>query len=193
MTDHDDYLGPFNDDTILAETVEGLIGQYGIKSAIETGTYRLGATTKWLAERVDQVYTIESNPDYFNKVQSTLYRYRNIQSIFGRSEVFLENCIFGRWNPTLYFLDAHWESDNPLLEELAIIAELDPSPIIVIHDFKVPNHPELGYDTYGGQDYDFEWVKPMLDRIKKPWTHFYNSEAVGARRGVLFIVPKESV
>ena len=92
----------------------------------------------------------------------------------------------------LLFLDAHWESHNPLLEELQIIKDKGMKPVIAIHDFFVPEHPELGFDSYAGQDYNWEWIASSIESIygADGYKYFYNSEAEGMKRGVVFIMPK---
>src|SRR5690606_9109664 len=67
-----------------------------------------------------------------------------------------------------FFLDAHWEDFNPLLDELSIIAKYGFKPIIAIHDFKVPGRPELGFDTYKDIIYEWDWIKDSIEEIFKP-------------------------
>lgn len=95
----------------------------------------------------------------------------------------------------LIFLDAHWYK-NPLLSELHAIATHGIKPVIAIHDFKVPDHPELGYDVYAKQNitYDFAYIKESIENIygKDGYEYHYNSEATGDKRGCIFIYPKET-
>jgi hypothetical protein len=91
----------------------------------------------------------------------------------------------------LFFCDSHWGPNNPLLEELKIIKAAGHKPHIIIHDFKVPGHPELGYDTYNGQDYEFDWIKAGIEEIygTDGYGIKYNSDAIGAKRGIIYIYP----
>jgi len=51
---------------------------------------------------------------------------------------------------TLFFyLDAHWNEDLPLAEEIGIVFSRCPSAVVMIDDFRVPFDPGYGYDDYG--------------------------------------------
>lgn len=63
----------FAGDGLLAEEVKRLISRYGIRSAVETGTYQ-GCTTRALAAMVPAVYTIEISPDMFAESGERLSR-----------------------------------------------------------------------------------------------------------------------
>jgi hypothetical protein len=95
---------------------------------------------------------------------------------------------------TILFLDAHWYT-NPVLAELYAIKESGKLPILAIHDFMVPDHPEFGYDAYPDQDivYNWEWIEDHINSIygKDGYTKDYNTEATGAMRGCLFIFPNK--
>ena len=94
---------------------------------------------------------------------------------------------------TIIFLDAHWYT-NPVLNELVAIKESGKKPILAIHDFMVPDHPEFGYDIYPEQEivYDWKWIEKYIEDIYGPkgYTKEYNTEATGAMRGCIFILPK---
>lgn len=184
------FEGPFNDDIYLQNTVDTLIQAFGVQGAIETGTWRFGNTTKFLAERVKQVATIEFLEDNAKAAAENLAGVENITQYVGSSPEVLARIIPYFPRPTLYFLDAHLGRNAPLKDEIRIIGMNDPQPIIVIHDFEVPGYPELGYENDGmGHDYNIAWINDVL-LFRHPWHYFYNSQATGAKRGVLFIVPK---
>lgn len=193
---------PFNGDTIAQAKVIELRDKFDIENAIETGTC-FGSTTQFLAQVFDRVDTIESNRDFINvfggrrNVTWTV----EIELHEGSSAKLLKNAIYNQFAEglTLFFLDAHWEKSCPLKEELAQIADavkkedLRP-PVIMIHDWKVPDHPELGFDSYNGQDFEWTWIKPGVDMIYgiDNYDIEFNSEATGAKRGILYITPKQS-
>lgn len=182
--------GPFADDPLLGDRIHRLVREYGIKTVVETGTW-LGFTTRALAGMAKHVYTIEKDAGFFEKASKSLESLGNVTCLHGESERWLPSIGVSKYSPTLYFLDAHWKG-TPLLKELEIIAAQDPSPVIVIHDFKVPNHPELAFDTYAGVQYTMHWIRPYLEKLKRPWRHFYNSAADGPFRvGAVFIVPQQ--
>lgn len=89
---------------------------------------------------------------------------------------------------TLYFLDAHWGAYWPLLDEIAAIKR--GAGVIVFHDIFVPDHPELGFDTYGGQRLDYEYVKPALTKWSPTHRIEYNERAdCPFPRGVAYVFP----
>jgi predicted O-methyltransferase YrrM len=182
----------YEGDEYIGQEIAKFVNQFGVNLIVETGTYR-GATTKRLAE-FTPVWTVEimkENYDYSFELFKA-EKSKNITPIFGNSVQFLR-----KWLPEftdksiLFFLDAHWQDYVPLIDELKVIAENDITPVIVIHDFKVPGRPDLGFDSYKGQDYTFEWIKPQLDDIYgvDGYLYAYNDEADGAKRGVIYIYP----
>lgn len=191
-------LAGFENDSFAKERFKKLIEDNGIDVFIETGTY-LGSTTKILSEWCEQVITIESNDINFQKAKNALKETKNVMMFYGSSEKILsdllgiEDIYNIREKNIGVFLDAHWESFNPLLDELQVIAnsKLKPS-FIAIHDFKVPLKPDFGYDTYNGQDYEWNWIKEKVENIygENGYEIEYNNEATGAKRGIIYIQPK---
>lgn len=179
----------FEGDWFLHHEIICLVEEHGISLIIETGTY-MGATTLQFAGMADRVETIEANPEYY-AIASAKFNCKNISHHLGRSEDILGE-VLSKTENTLFFLDAHWGSNNPLLQELKIITDAKIRPVIVIHDFKVPGFPEFGFDSYDGQDYEWDWIAASIEEIygKNGYTYHYNSVAEGAKRGVIFIEPK---
>ena len=185
----------FEGDTILADKFRELIESKNITWVVEAGTFK-GATTKHFATWAKTVDTIEINEQNYNDAKANLQSFPNVNMHFGNSSEVMESILSalpkrGRKPNTLFFLDAHWEAYNPLLDELACIERHGLKPYIVIHDFKVPNHPELGFDTYGSIVYEWGWIAESIEKIygKDGYTVEYNSESTGAKRGVVFISP----
>ena len=184
-----DEIEKFAFDTLLEEKIEELVVEYDIKSIVETGTW-IGGTARAFAGMVENVYTVEVNPQFYSQAQQILAPLPNVKQFLGKAQDILPAILPLVAKPTLYYLDAHWHGSHPLPEELEIVVAHDPSPVIVMHDFQVPGHPELKFDPRpNGKPYCFEWIEPQLCKIKTPWTYFYNTEAVGCKVGVLFVVP----
>lgn len=191
---------PFNADTYIEAEFIKLRDRFNISTVIETGTC-LGYTTLWLAKNFDKVYTIELNKEYCELARAKFLQYPNITSIHGNSEDVLRHLrIDGN---AMFFLDAHWGNQCPLLGELHAIQRMGIKPVIAIHDFYTGND-ELGYDSYKGQPFELHWISRSLDLIYPPTfqeTHagnvrvrdgfkfHYNTEATGARRGIVYIYP----
>lgn len=190
--------GPFNEDTFMETAFLELKKRHKINLVIETGTYH-GTTTQWLAENFYFVETVEVVPHNFVIAAKILSAYKNVIMNLGDSVTELKHILEGvklklKGKPPLLFLDAHWYA-NPLLGELEVIAACGIKPVLVIHDFYNPFHPDFGYDVYPEQNikYEFDYVAGALEKIygKSGYNHWYNQEATGAKRGCLFVTPKD--
>lgn len=183
---------PFSGDNILAETILQLQKEFNLTTAIETGTYK-GATTLWLNEHFDDVHTTEIDSRLYDNLRKTFNGTKIKLWCAGSQEALPEILNYISDSRPFIFLDSHWYV-NPLLSELDTIAKAGIKPVLAIHDFKVPNHPELGFDTYPKQGivYDFAYIESHLEKIygKDGYVYFYNSEANGDKRGCIFIYSK---
>lgn len=194
-----DYLDQnakgYEGDSFIGLEIAKLVQKFAVKVIIETGTY-LGNTTKKLV-KFAPVYTVEINEANFNSAKENLGALvpEMVVMKHGNSVDALIEWM-PRWSDlkeqVLLFLDAHWNDYCPLLDELKVIAENGLKPVIVIHDWKVPGRPDLGFDSYKGQDYTFEWIQESIEKIYgvDGYAYHYNDEAEGAKRGVIYIYPK---
>jgi len=182
----------FNEDVYMCEEFLRLKNKYGIKTAIETGTYH-GMTTAWLSKNFDKVHTTEVNKTYYAEAVKNLVGLNNISMNLSDSTQALPNILKQCDNNTIVFLDAHWYK-NPVLKELEMIAQSGLKPIIAIHDFKNPKHPDYGFDIYPEQKivYEWKWVVAYINAIygEGKFEHYFNDKATGAKRGCVFILPK---
>jgi hypothetical protein len=192
-------LNPFNGDEFIQEEFLRLKKKFNITSVIETGTC-LAGTTIWLAQNFDRVFTVEVNRIWLkiaiNRIESASVGDK-VKAFLGKSEQVLDDIIklYSLKDNTLMWLDAHWAEACPLLDELKSIANNKLKPIICIHDFMVPGEHELGYDTYGGQPFTFEWIKPYLDNIYGDGmygvSYNTNENSGGAKRGIIYLTPMQ--
>lgn len=184
----------FNGDHHIVDEFLNLKSRFGITTAVETGTC-LASTTIFLSTVFDRVITIEANMEYLNIAHKRLRdeNCNNVKTEFGDSgEVLYPILVEERVDDkTIFFLDAHWNDRCPLKQELEAIHFAGIKPVIAIHDFKVPNDPKLGFDSYNGQDFEIDWIKEELDLIygKDQWIYYYNSLEFsdGAKRGIIYI------
>lgn len=180
---------PFAGDVIAEYEFIKLKKKFDIKNVVETGSY-VFSTTKWLCENFDLVYTYENNEHFYGVGVDKVRTFTNVRA-------FLEDSISGLQKlkdklpePTIFFLDAHWGEYCPLLDELDVISTLNTTPIIVIHDFKT-NNPDLGFDRYNENDFCLEWIENHIKKIyPNGFDYYYNTQAVGAKRGIIYITPK---
>lgn len=179
---------PFNGDRYIEQEFLKLKARFNIRNAVETGTC-LGSTTIFLSNNFEKVYTIEISRSFLNIARQKFISHKNIEVFEGDSVEVLSNNLNHLNDQTIYFLDAHWLDNCPLKNELCAIKGR--KPVIVIHDFYVPGS-SLGYDSYNGQPFTFEWLKPQIDAIYDGYEYYYNTDekSEGAKRGVLYITPK---
>jgi hypothetical protein len=187
---------PFNGDHYVQAEFLKLRDQFKIKTAVETGTC-LGSTTLWLSEHFKNVFTSEISEEYLRFALNRFEGKNNIRAFLGDSASALKDCILPHCgDDTIIFNDAHWgDSYCPLQDELKAIAERGIKPIIAIHDFQVPDHPELGYDCIGAQPFNYEWLKPCFDAIygENGYNHYFNSLATEIKRGLIYLVPVKKI
>jgi predicted O-methyltransferase YrrM len=184
-------------DTFLWAEIEGLVKKHDIEMIVETGTY-LGNTAKKFSTLAD-VITCEVNREHYDSAVKNIEGNRKILALFGNSvDMLRKNADKFKNKRVLFFLDAHWYDYCPLLDELKLIADLKMQPIIVIHDFKVPGK-DFGFDPYRGRAFDYALIELHLRAIygnhygKEGFSHYYNTESDGPRRGCIFIVPRKEM
>lgn len=178
----------FSRDHHLAAIFRELVIRHGILTIIETGTH-YGASTVALAAMVPYVVTIEANPRFYAEA-AYLDALTNVLRIHEDSPKVLAEILQAMNGTVLLFLDSHWHMPTPTPLELRAIAASGIKPaVIVIHDVQVPDHPELGFDSYPDFTYNWETIKPLIEAIYGPggYTHCFNDKAAGAMRGALIV------
>lgn len=148
-------MAAFHGDAMLQDLVRKIAER--AKAAVETGTFH-GDSTLFMAELFERVWTIEVRDDFWKSACERFAKNLGgkISSILGRSQDHLIRMIEEAQafaNPVFLFLDAHWQDDWPLAEELAIVSSMrmpsGPSFILIVDDFQVPGRDDL-YGTAGG-------------------------------------------
>ena len=201
----------FAGDYILKKEFKKIIKEKGIKNIVETGTYK-GDTTKEFSKMVDMVFTIENKREFFEEAGKNLENCSNVRLCGGDSEEVMNEILPYMKGRTLFFLDSHWRYPFPIIDELKAIAK-NPhlkDSVIVIHDFYVPGK-DFGYDSYYSgkglilfikrvlgyfglvkkQRLDYEYIKNGVNEINPLYNYYYNSQAEGSKRGVIFIYLKK--
>lgn len=182
--------GAFNNAPDLAPFFLWIRKAYQIDTAIETGTFK-GATTLFFAKNFKQVHTIEINQFLYQKNMPLLSKYPNVKAYWGDSKKILPEILSSAANEKIvFYLDAHWYEDWPLLAEIqAIGATHKDRCILVIDDCKVPERPDIPYDTYRGVACCYEYVKESLFHAFTQHTHHYLIPLDPSRAAKLVILP----
>lgn len=178
-------------DKYLLNEILKLAKQFNCKLYIETGTH-VGGSTKIASEHFDRVITCETEPFYFEKAKLNLKDIANIELHFkSSSELFAE--IFPLSERAIIFLDAHGIHDFPLLTELKLCGVNDIKPIIIIHDFFVPEangRAKFQYDIWNGNAINLDYVYDELCNVygdSDSFSYYYLDEQEIS--GVLYVIP----
>lgn len=160
--------GPMNGQRWRCLMFAELVHKTAPKAIVETGTY-LGTTTEWLAAFQLPVFTCEAHPENYGFSKARLQATPNVRVVRADSRAFLAQLMrspFGE-GPNLFYLDAHWNADLPLAEELEIIFGWSPDSVVVIDDFEVPGDPGYAFDDYGvGKALTAEYISGVAERFK---------------------------
>jgi len=185
------------EDIFLYKELEKLLAIYQIDRIVETGTY-LGWSANMLAKTGLPISTIEINPEFHEKAKDLNKNNSNISFYLGSSEKILDEIIENNTRENiLFFLDAHWNDYWPILDELKIIKKKTNCPVVIIHDFFIPDGrggAVFGYDSYKGQPLDLNYVSEGITEIYSPngCIHYcLDVSSIGAGSGI-FLPLKET-
>src|SRR4051794_31890556 len=167
------------------EVVDQLAAVHGIRRAVETGTFR-GAGTRLLADRFEEVETIELSRRYAWRARGIFATRRNGRVRQGDSRHLLQPSN----TPTLYWLDGHSSggatagkaNECPLIEELRATSPGHAHDCYLIDDARMflgppppPHHRE-------------EW--PTYDEIVALFRELRPGHAVRVEDDVIVAVPR---
>lgn len=181
--------GALNGQEHRQQMVETFIRRLPIDAIVETGTYR-GTTTTYLASLTSlPIYTVELNRRLHGFGWAALWRFKNIHRFNGDSRPFLRKLTANKklcQKTILFYLDAHWNADLPLAEELEIIFRHWKRAVVLIDDFQVIDDPGYNYDDYGsGKGLTIDYIQPAIKQFGL--CAFYPSlsslKETGAKRG----------
>lgn len=164
---------------------------------VETGTYR-GTTTSLFARSGVPVISIEGNKRNFGFSSARFRRSRNVHLYFGDSRTKLGELLTGDFGdkircPVFAYLDAHWNADLPLAEEIEILFTHRPNTVAMIDDFQVPADPGYGFDDYGaGKALIPDYIAPAIRKhdLFSLYPALPSSQETGARRGCVVLASK---
>jgi predicted O-methyltransferase YrrM len=189
--------GPFNGQERRREIFLALLGSLKPTSIIETGTY-FGTTTELFAASGLPVFTVEGDARSYGYAKARLRRLKNVLTIHGDSRFTLRDILpEGKALPTAGFpfvyLDAHWNDDLPLADELDIVFALRPDALVMVDDFEVPDDPKYTFDDYGpGKALTADYIQAAVK--KYDLAAFYpvapGLEETGERRGCVVLAKR---
>ncbi len=145
--------GAFNGQARRRQLFAALLESLKPTSIVETGTY-LGTTTELFGATGLPVFTVEADARKCGYAKARLRHAKNVHVIHGDSRSTLHRLLGdGNVLPTtglpFVYLDAHWNDDLPLAEELDIVFSSRPEALVMVDDFEVPGDPDYGFDDYG--------------------------------------------
>jgi len=118
---------------------------------VETGTF-IGTTTKFFAKFGVPVHSVEADKGVLAVARINTRKVRNKVTIsLADSRSFLLDFVGDSHiskSRIFFYLDAHWNADLPLADEINIIFDACRESVIMIDDFQVPG-ASYAFDDYG--------------------------------------------
>ena len=159
--------GPFNGQTARQALFVDIIARAQPHAIVETGTF-LGVTTELMAQTQLPVFSIELYPRSYGFARARFWRARNVKLLQGDSRTGLRRLFDGPLRPlcgltVFFYLDAHWNDDLPLADEVDMVFKRCPNAVVMIDDFEVPSDAGYGYDDYGpGKALISGYIRPVI-------------------------------
>lgn len=136
---------------------------------IETGTH-VGTTLAYVARKYPAVRCLscEIEPNHRAVAEHAVARYPQVTIHPDDAVAFLAR--LEREHPeifqerVLFWLDAHGYGFRwPLRDEVAWVTSKFRAARVLIDDFRVPGHPQFGFDEYDGQVCGYEFIRDAID------------------------------
>lgn len=183
--------GPLNGQAFRRRIYEDIMDRLPIAAIVETGTFR-GTTTEYFATSNLPVHTVEASPRFHAYATLRLQNAgSNIHLYQGDSRAVLQALSRDASVPkdhVFFYLDAHWEEDLPLREEVEIIFANWHNAVIMVDDFEVPGST-YAYDDYGnGKVLSMDYLAPLHALGLRAYFPVVPAEReTGARRGCVVL------
>jgi len=184
-------VNPSLTDKFLLNEILKLAEKHNCKTFIETGTH-VGQSAIIASNYFDKVITCENHPWYFEKAKENLTGNNKVDLHF-KSSLELFSSIFPLNEKAIIFLDAHADHDFPLLNEIKLCSNNSIKPIIIIHDFFVPNengNAKFQYDTWQDKAINLDYVYSALCDVYGVDQFNYYFLPEQEISGVIYIEPK---
>ncbi len=183
--------GPFNGQEQRCRLFLDLVERVKPAAIVETGTYR-ATTTQFIAEHFQgPIFSCEIVPRQFLQSQAKMRAYSNVSIAEADSRSFLRDFLSKKTDdqPVFFYLDAHWQEDLPLREEIELILGHGKPSVIMVDDFQVPFDPGYRYDDYGpGKVLSLEIIAFLRDLpVGIAFPKLSAEEETGAKRGCVVL------
>jgi hypothetical protein len=143
--------GPFNGQHFRQKMFLDILLGYEPEVLVETGCFR-GTTTEFMATHTNApIKAVELQPRYYYYTRLRLRSCPRVHLTCGDTNAFLRKLVQQtdiRDKRVFVYLDAHWQGRLPLKGELETLFSTCASVVAMVDDFKVPDDPGYGYDTY---------------------------------------------
>ncbi|MFC4471062.1 hypothetical protein ACFPH6_42345 [Streptomyces xiangluensis] len=168
-----------------------LVRQLQPQAVFESGTYCGGSTQFLWHLSGAPVYTVEKNRGFARRAMRRFHENPEVRVLNEDSRDALRRLREADRFPcsrVLFYLDAHWEKDLPLREEVDIITKTWTESIVVIDDFKVPDDDGYEFDAYGDVQLSMEYLgEEVVAPYETFWPNCVSSMESGRRRGCVVL------
>jgi hypothetical protein len=187
----EEWGGPFNGQRCRQTMFEQLVSCLGFSAIVETGTFR-GSTTQFMADRTDvPLFSCELSQRFFHFAKMRLVALKNVRLFCQDSRTFLNEILDAGAvpGPAFFYLDAHWNQDLPLWDEIKIIFGARTDAVVMVDDFRVPGDIGFGYDDYGpAKCLSVLNLRPNLtSEVELFFPRYPSAAESGAKRGVVVL------
>ena len=164
--------------------------EYGLDTVVETGTHQ-GFSTFFFANWFKEVHTVEIFGPSFWKARFAFESMPHVHCHYGSSEQVLQTLLPTlQEKPLIFYLDAHWETYWPLLDELEVISRTHKDNcVIVIDDVRVPGRSDLGFDGYGSDICELAYFRKGLEQVFTDFSSHYLLPKQSSSRGKFVAIP----
>ncbi len=161
-------------DKIAVENIKQLQKDFGIKTALETGTFK-GINAELYSLLFPHVVTCESNREYFEIACRRLTYCRNVTIRWESSPSVLADFPF-YFSNTFIYLDAHFYDPTSEIKWV-VIEELKAlygqrNIVLCIHDFD----NGMGHLVYDGEHLDWKLIGGYLQKVNPDFHYYTNTE-----------------
>jgi hypothetical protein len=188
-----EYGGAFNSQRERQTIFHEIVRAYPPSAILETGSFR-GVTTEFMAKlELAPIYSCEAIESNHCFSQIRLRGYPKVKLSLLDSRTFLKNMIAGqnlRRSKIFAYLDAHWENDLPLHDEVRLIADGLDDYVIMVDDFDVPGDAGYTFDDYGpGKKLTLSYLQDLVlsRRLTVYFPSAHSSAESGAKRGSVIL------